>query len=153
MDFVLALQFWHWLALGIVILILEMLGIGGFFLGMAVAALTTGALQFFFPELPWFWQIGLFSLLSIAFTLIYWKKFRRFNHRTEQPDLNSRAAMLIGRKTPLLQAVTNGVGKVQIADALWTVECARDLDVGAMVEVVAVQGMILRVEPVNARNN
>lgn len=148
MDFILALEFWHWLALGIIILILEILGVGGFLLGMGVAALTVGGLLYIFSSMLWYWQWLLFALLSIVFSLIYWKKFRRFNHRTEQPQLNARTALLIGRKVPLLTAVRNGLGKVQIGDALWTVRYTGDLEQGDIVEVVAIDDMALSVKPV-----
>lgn len=142
-----ALEFWHWLAAGILILILEMLGVGGFLLGMGAAALAVGGWMYFFPDGDslWYWQWVVFAVLSVVFSLVYWKKFRRFNHRTDQPNLNLRTASLIGRKVPLLTGIQNGIGKIQIADALWTVRCDQDLPAGSVVEVVAADGMMLQV--------
>lgn len=140
-----ALEFWHWLAAGILILILEMLGVGGFLLGMGAAALAVGGWMYFFPDSLWYWQWVVFAVLSVVFSLVYWKKFRRFNHRTDQPNLNLRTASLIGRKVPLLTGIQNGTGKIQIADALWTVRCDQDLPAGSVVEVVAADGMMLQV--------
>lgn len=150
MNFMIGWEFWHWLALGMLLLMLEMLGINGFLLGIAVACLTVGGLLFLSPEMVWYWQWLWFAILSVAFTLVYWKKFRRFNHRTDQPQLNARTALLVGRKVPLLTPVINGSGKVQIGDALWMVRCADDLAQGATVEILAVEDMTLLVKPVAA---
>ena len=60
--------------------------------------------------------------------------------------LNQRAAQLVGRVVPLEQAIVNGQGRVQIADAYWNVS-GPDLPAGTAVRIVASDGMNLRVEP------
>lgn len=146
MEFLASLEPWHWLSLGMLILILEVLGAGGFLLGIGVAALAVALLLAIFPELAWYWQFILFAMLSITITLVYWKKFRRFNNKTEQPLLNSRTARLIGRSVSLLTPIQNGTGKVQIEDALWTVSSAEDLAQGVVVDIVGAEGMTLLVK-------
>jgi membrane protein implicated in regulation of membrane protease activity len=81
-------------------------------------------------------------------TLLYWKRFKNFNEKTEQPLLNSRIKNLIGRQTPLIKAIESGQGKVQIEDALWTVACTQNLPIGAIVKVTGAEGMVLLVEPI-----
>lgn len=142
-----SMQAWHWLSLGIFLLLLEVLGAGGFLLGIGFAALALTAWLVVVPELHWYWQWIGFAVLSIVFTLIYWKKFRRFNEATESPLLNSRTQQLIGRSAPLIVAVSNGTGKVQIEDALWTVRCAQDLPVGTIVKITGADGMMLLAQP------
>ena len=63
----------------------------------------------------------------------------------DKPLLNQRANQLIGHVTPLDQAIVNGRGRVQIADAFWVVE-GPDLPAAATVRVVAVDGMTLKVQ-------
>jgi membrane protein implicated in regulation of membrane protease activity len=147
MDFLLAIESWHWLSLGMLVLIGEALGAGGFLLGMGIASLIIAVVLAIFPNLAWHWQFLLFAFLSVVVTLVYWKKFRRFNNKTEQPLLNSGTARYIGRRVSLLTPVRDGRGKVQIEDALWTVSCSEDLEQGAIVDVVAADGMTLIVEP------
>ncbi len=146
------MQAWHWLSLGIFLLLLEILGAGGFLLGIGFAALAMAGCLLLAPELHWYWQWISFAVLSIVFTLVYWKKFRRFNEATESPLLNSRAQQLLGSRAPLVVAVSNGLGKVQIADALWAVNCAQDLPVGAIVKIIGADGMTLLVEPLTQSN-
>ncbi|ACE83795.1 NfeD family protein [Cellvibrio japonicus] len=147
-DFFLNLQAWHWLTLGIFVLILELLGAGGFLLGIGIASLVVASVLALVPGLGWHWQFVIFAVLSVVVTLVYWKRFRRFNEKTEQPLLNSRVQRLIGRKVPLLTPITNGRGKVQIEDALWTVSATRELAQGTAVVVTGAEGMTLLVEAV-----
>ena len=146
MDFFFVLEPWHWLSLGMLILIFEILGAGGFLLGIGIAALVNALILFLFPELVWYWQFIIFAMMSIVITLVYWKRFRNFNNKTEQPLLNSRMARLIGRSASLLTPIENGVGKVQIEDALWTVTCDEDLAQGVIVNIVGVDGTTLVVK-------
>jgi membrane protein implicated in regulation of membrane protease activity len=145
-EFFTNLQAWHWLTLGIFVLILELLGAGGFLLGIGFAALAVSGLMAVIPGMGWHWQFVLFAVLSVLITLVYWKKFRRFNEKTEQPLLNARIQRLIGRKATLITPLTNGSGKVQIEDALWVVSCAQDLPQGAIVTITGAEGMTLLVE-------
>lgn len=144
-----ALQSWHWLSLGMVILILEIVGVGGFLLGIGVSAFVIALLLVFFPDLPWYWQFTTFAFLSVILTLVYWKKFRKFNNKTDQPLLNSRVERLIGRRVSLFTALSGGTGKVQIEDALWTVACDEDLPQGSMVDIIGAEGMTLIVKAYN----
>lgn len=143
MELLSSLQPWHWFSAGILILILEALGAGGFLLGLGASALVMALILTIFPELTWYWQLISFAILSVLLTVIYWKKFRRFNHKTDQPMLNSRVERLIGRRVSLLTPILHGRGKVQIGDALWTVSCSQDLDEGQVVDVIGAEGMTL----------
>ena len=145
-EFFTNLQAWHWLILGIFVLILELLGAGGFLLGIGVAALVVSATMAVIPGLDWHWQFLLFAILSVVVTFIYWKKFRHFNEKTQQPLLNARVQRLIGRKVSLLTPLVNGTGKVQIEDALWTVSSSQELPKGAIVTITGAEGMTLLVE-------
>lgn len=145
-EFFTNLQAWHWLTLGIFVLILELLGAGGFLLGIGVAALVLSATMALVPGLDWHWQFLLFAILSVVVTVVYWKKFRHFNEKTQQPLLNARVQRLIGRKVSLLTPLVNGTGKVQIEDALWTVSGSQDLPKGAIVTITGAEGMTLSVE-------
>lgn len=138
---------WHWLSLGILLLLGEVLGAGGFLLGIGIGALCVALMMAVFPGLSWQAQLMWFGILSIVSTLVYWKRFRAINQATDQPLLNNRAARLVGRKVELLEAVVNGKGKVQIEDALWTVLSDEDIDAGKAVEIIGVDGMNLKVRP------
>ena len=65
---------------------------------------------------------------------------------TDQPDLNQRAAQLVGRVVVLEEAIVHGRGKARIGDTVWAVEGA-DAPAGAQVRVTEARGTVLRVEP------
>jgi inner membrane protein len=67
---------------------------------------------------------------------------------TDQPALNRRTDQLLGRVVVLQSAIERGSGRVQIADAYWTVSGA-DLPAGASVRIVGADGMTLMVEAVD----
>ena len=148
MEFLQDLQAWHWLCFGIFILLGELLGAGGFLLGIGASAILVALLKFVLPDLTWYWQFLIFGVMSVFLTLLYWKRFKNFNEKTEQPLLNSRIKNLIGRQTPLIKAIESGQGKVQIEDALWTVAWTQNLPIGAIVKVTGAEGMVLLVEPI-----
>jgi len=149
MEFLQHLQAWHWLCFGVLILLGELIGAGGFLLGISASAIIVALLKFLMPEFVWYGQFLLFGFLSVALTLIYWKRFKNFNEKTDQPLLNSRVQNLMGRHVALLIAIENGQGKVQIEDALWTVSCAQNLPIGTIVKITGAEGMVLLVEPVH----
>ena len=96
----------------------------------------------------WAVQIVVFAVYSLVATVIYWKKFRASNQKSSSPLLNRRVHQLIGKTYVLVQAIEDGRGKVQIADALWAVECDTDLPAGSKVKAVGSRRMTLLVEPV-----
>lgn len=147
MEWLAQLEVWHWISLGLFLLLLEILGAGGFLLGMGLAALVLGAVLALIPELTWQLQFAVFAVLSLLLSVLYWRYFRPINEKTEEPLLNNRIASLMGRKVKLLHAIEDGRGKVQIADALWTVSCAIDMPEGTTVEIVGATDMVLAVEP------
>ncbi|WP_096085914.1 NfeD family protein [Agaribacterium haliotis] len=136
---------WLWLSLGLVLLVVEMLGLGGFLLGTGVAALCMAVLSWF-SSLHWTVEVPLFATLSVLFSYIYIKHMKPNALESEDPKLNNRMARLIGKQTALTKATEHGVGKVQIQDAFWTVKCEQDLAAGTKVKVLAYEGSTLIVE-------
>lgn len=148
MDMLDSLQSWHWLILMFLLLGAETLGIGGFLLGSAAAALLVGVVKWLLPELGWAGQLVVFAVGSLVFSVAYWKFFKKMNDSNDYPNLNNRASQLIGQYFQLDQNVLNGQGKAQVGDTLWAVQtnCKRDLAKGTTVVVVGCQGMTLMIE-------
>lgn len=138
---------WHWLALGIALLLLETLGVGGILIGLGAGAIIV-ALVLAVVDLIWQWQLVLFGVFSLAGTFIFWKYFRVRPAENATSTLNNRKAQLVGMRASLLHPVRSGRGKVQIQDALWTVTCAEDLPQGTLVEVVGYDDATLHVKKV-----
>ncbi|GAA5317733.1 MAG: NfeD family protein [Candidatus Pelagadaptatus aseana] len=147
MEFITQMEPWHWMALGIVILAIEVMASTELLLGIGIGALLTALVHKIYPGLSWQMQLVWFAVLSIVATVIYWKKFRASKQTSDQPLLNQRAQQLIGQTSVLVEPIVNGKGKIQVADALWAVH-GPDLEEGAAVKIVAAEGMTLTVEPV-----
>lgn len=148
MEFFQQIEVWHWLILALLLLGGEALGAAGFMLGAVAAALVMALLVWLDVDLSWQQQISWFAGLALVFTVVYWQRFRRFNEDTESPQLNDRAAQLVGRQFVLNHDLVGGLGKQQIGDTLWKVQADSDIAAGTQVKVIASADMTLCVETV-----
>lgn len=138
---------WHWLTLGLILLIMEALGTGGFLLGGAVSAFVLGVLMQFFPDIYWHQQLVIFAVLASVFSVLYWKYFKKFNETTDEPLLNNKVGQMVGKKLRLQEAIVGGEGKIQIGDTFWKLHAETDLEEACDVVVVGYEGTTLIVEP------
>ncbi len=142
-----SIDFWHWLILALLLIILEIVVPGAFFLWMGVSAGVVGLILWMFPDIGWESQLLLFSVISIV-SIALWR-IRLNKHPTESEDntLNARTTQYIGRVFTLVEPIEDGYGKIHVDDSYWQVsgpDCEKD----KKVKVVSVDGMILKVEPV-----
>jgi inner membrane protein len=74
--------------------------------------------------------------------------WQRYRGETEEPNLNLRGAHFIGRRITLTETLLDGSGRIRIDDSSWPFrsEDGRPVEVGQVVEVVAVEGIELRVK-------
>ena len=139
--------YWHWLALAVFLLTIELLEPGMFFLWMAQASLITGGLLFLFPTMDWEIQLLLFSVFSLVGIAVVRQFFKNNLTKSDQPMLNKRTAQYIGRVFTLEQAIVNGQGKIRIDDSIWKVK-GTDCPVGTRVKVIGAESIVLLVERV-----
>jgi membrane protein implicated in regulation of membrane protease activity len=140
------IDFWHWLALGGMLLILEMLTPGVVFLWLAFAAGLTGILLWLAPTLGWQVQVLVFAALAVASVALSFRRRRRLPAGGGDPKLNRRALAYIGTEAVLEVAIGPSHGRVRIADGTWPA-AGPDLPAGARVRVVGVKGAALLVVP------
>lgn len=139
---------WFWFIVGLVLLIGELLVPGIFLLWLAIAAGLTGSVNAIF-DLGWKGELGLFAVLSALLVLASWSYvMKQRNPESDQPDLNQRQRGYVGRRSTLLQAISNGAGKVKIDDTVWDATGA-DMPQGTPVIVTGVKGSTLEVKAVN----
>jgi hypothetical protein len=138
--------FWHWFALGAVLLIVELLAPGMFFLWMAESAIVVGAVLWVLPDLALEYQLIAFSVLSVASIVVFRKYLKKNPIGSDRPLLNRRADQYVGRVFTLDEPIVNGRGKIRVDDSIWRVQ-GQDCAAGVRVKVVAAEGVILRVEP------
>ena len=134
-----------WAALGLLLIAAETLAPGAFLLwmGLAAAAVFLGVLLV--PGIPVLAQAAAFVVLSFVTIQVYRKWFRKAARASDQPLLNRRAEQAIGLVAPLEQAIVGGRGRIKLGDAFWVVE-GPELPAGTAVRVVAVNGMVLKVQ-------
>ncbi|ACO76737.1 hypothetical protein AvCA_04830 [Azotobacter vinelandii CA] len=75
LTFLQGLSPWHWLGLGILLLILEVFDAGGYLLWMALVATGLAVLLQVLPDFSWKLQLLLFVSLS-TLLLLLWKRWR-----------------------------------------------------------------------------
>ncbi|GAB3515309.1 NfeD family protein [Pseudoxanthomonas daejeonensis] len=134
-----------WAALGLLLIAAETLAPGAFMLWMGFAAIAVFLAVLVVPGIPVLAQVAAFVVLSFVSIQIYRKWFRKAARESDQPLLNRRAQQNIGLVAPLDQAIVAGRGRIKLGDAFWTVE-GPDLPAGTPVRVVAVDGMMLKVQ-------
>ncbi|MEB8194516.1 NfeD family protein [Raoultella terrigena] len=135
-----------WLSLGGLLLAAEMLGGNGYLLWSGVAGVITGVLTWMLP-LGWEWQGTLFAALTLLAAWL-WSRWLRGQVKRQKPAdarLNQRGNQLIGRIFSLETALVNGRGHVRVGDSSWPVVADEDLPAGSKVEVLAVEGITLRI--------
>jgi inner membrane protein len=138
-----------WAVFALVLFALEVMAPGAFMLWLAFAASAVLVVVWAVPGLSFLLQAVLFVVLGFVSILIYRKWFLGNDEApTDQPALNRRTDQLLGRVVVLQSAIERGTGRVQIADAYWTVSGA-DLPAGASVRIVGADGMTLMVEAVD----
>ena len=139
-------DYWHWWILALALVILETVVPGTYFLWMGISAAVMGLLAWFVPAMGWETQLMLFAILSLV-SIVGWRAWQhRHPDHSDQPMLNRRGEQYIGRVFTLDTAIENGFGRVRVGDSLWRVSGA-DRPAGLRVRVVAVDGVILVVEP------
>lgn len=145
--------FWLWLALGGVLLAVEVLIVPtGFLLCIGTAACIVGALTFFFTGIPFLWELSLFALLSVAACYGWWAFLRKrrggIDDNTESPVLNVKTRQLKGYRAVLTEPMQAGKGRLRINDSSWPIEADEDYPAGTRVEVLEISGITLKVKAV-----
>ena len=138
-----------WLAIGIALVIVEMVTGTFFFLFLGAGALLVALLTWML-DLGGLAQGLLFGLAALVAVGAWWKLRPNPDDRIEQlagaKGLNTRLGRFVGRETDLLEAIHHGQGRISLDDTLWYVT-GEDLPAGTRVRVVGSEGMKLRVEP------
>ena len=141
---------WSWIVFGLLLLGLEVIAPGTFFLWFALSALVVGVITLVVgtDSLVWVWQAQwmVFLILSVVSAFIGRKiMVQRGWDKSDNPDLNDRGGQLVGEVATLSEAIINGHGRVRIGDTTWQV-IGDDLPKGEKVRVASSNGSVLRVE-------
>lgn len=146
MQFLTNLEYWHWLALALLLIIFEMVAPSAVFLWFGVAAGVVGVVLLLIPSMAWQVQLILFSVLSVG-SILAWRSYAKKHPPADNkyPTLNKRGDDLIGRVFTLDEGIVNNYGKLRVDDTMWKIR-GSDTDAGSRVRVTAVDGTVLVVE-------
>ena len=137
---------WAWFVTGLVLLALELVVPGGYFLWLGSAGVLTGLLAFF-RAITWPWQVTIFGVLAIAI-VVGWTLITRNRVATsDNPFLNRRADRFIGHEGVIDEPIKDGSGRLVLGDGVWRIT-GPDLAAGQKVRVIGADGPVLKVEAV-----
>ncbi len=143
---------WAWWILAMVLIGIEVLAPGTFFLWFGLAAFFVGLVTLLLgPDNAfWTWQAQVITFVVLALVLAVVGRAvmaKRGWNRSDQPELNERGAQLIGKQAVLSQPISSGTGRARIGDTTWRVS-GPDLPEGTAVRVVDAKGGTLVVEAI-----
>ena len=140
-------DYWSWLILASVLVILEIIIPTGYFVWSGIAAFVMAGLLYIFTGLNFLWQILIFAGLTGIFVTAYKIYMIRNPNISSNPLLNRKNQQYIGQTVTLIDAIKNGVGKVKVHDVIWKV-CGKDQAKGSNVRIVAIENAAFVVEPI-----
>lgn len=144
-------EFWHWLSLGLLLIIVEITMIGAYFLlWVGASAALVGIIMLIAPELSWQAQLTIWALGSMA-GIAGWVAYRKKNpvKASDEPLLNQRGAQNIGRTLTLEEDLKAGAEiQVKLDDTLWTATSTEDLKAGQAVKVIEAKSTMIKLEKV-----
>ena len=142
-------DYWWWLSAGAVLMVLEILTPGIFFMWIGIGAFITGAIAAAFPSASSAFLGFVFAVLSVISVFVGKKVIMK---KTDEPDsgLNNRMAQYIGQVYQVYEPFVDGRGKISVGDTLWLASAKTDIAAGSAVKVVGIRGTTLEVESVDA---
>jgi len=139
-------EFWHWWALGLVLVVIEGMVPAGVFASMAIASGIVGAIFLIDPETSWQMQLGVFASITLVLTLIFSKIIaRRKAALTESGEFTAHE--MKGKEFELERPIQTGFGDMEIDGFHWSLK-GPDAAAGTKVRVIGVDGHMLVVVPV-----
>lgn len=136
-----------WAGLALLLFAAEAMAPGAFMLWLGLAAAVTFVVVLLAPGISVLAQVVVFAVFSVIAILVWQRWFRNRGRRSDQPTLNRRAQHLVGQVMVLSEPIVGGQGRLQIADAFWTIH-GPDAPAGTHVRIASTDGMVLTVEPV-----
>jgi hypothetical protein len=138
-------EYWHWLALGLGLLLVELLTGTTYLLWPAVAAWITGLAAMIIP-MPFAAQIAIFAVAVVTLLLCARPLVRNRLLIGPETDLNEPGRQLTGAQAVAVCAFAQGEGRVKLGDTEWRAESQDPILAGDAVEVVGVNGASLKVK-------
>ena len=141
------MEWWIWLALGLVLMVIELVTPSGFFvMFFGLGALSVGVLTRLGVGGPPWMEWLLFTVFSLVFVLL----FRGRLQQRVQSSAKGNVDTLVGEiAVPREKIAPGGVGRVDLRGTTWTARnaAAVTIEPGRRCRVVSVDNLLLSVQP------
>ena len=144
---------WHWLVLGLLLVVAELATPGGFYIiFFGIGAVIVGVLAGAGLSGPLWVQVALFPIISIVFLALFRTRLLRLTQVDPQaPPIDT----LVGEVGTVAETLMPGtIGKVELRGASWSARNASEstLAAGARCQVLRVDGLTLYIVPEGGRS-
>ncbi len=148
-----AIVWWHWLVLGLLLIALELAASGGFYIiFFGIAAVIISLMVALGADTPVWAELALFSVISVGSLLLFRSPLMRWmNTAGVGVDVDS----LVGETGVVQQEIpAHGIGRVELRGSSWSARnnSATLLAAGRRVTVVRVERLMLIVEAEGAHS-
>lgn len=142
-------NYWWWLSAGTVLMVLEIITPGIFFMWIGIGAFITGLIAMLVPSATPVFLGFVFAVLSVISVFAG----RKLMLRKPQKDtgLNNRMAQYVGQTYLVCEPIIGGRGKIAIGDTQWLAAAEQDIPAKTVVRVTGIRGTTLEVKPINGR--
>jgi membrane protein implicated in regulation of membrane protease activity len=146
------IQYWHWVILGVLLVLGELALTTFFVLWFGVAAIVVGVILFFAPALSLSWQILIWTVLSTLLAAVWFKYLKPLSIDRTKAGLSREA--IVGEVGQVISVpVENRRGRMRFPAPIlgndeWQIISNESLSEGDRVRVKDVSGNSLVVEKV-----
>lgn len=143
-------QWWHWEILGILLVLAELLVPAFFVIWFGFGAILVG-LVVALVELSLAAQIGLWILASVAMAVLWFRIFKRSEHKTLIGTADGHVIGEVGLLVANVEPFQRGRVRFQrplLGSEEWACMAETAIRAGERVRVVTVEGSFVKVEPV-----
>lgn len=141
------MEWWIWLALGLVLMVIELATPSGFFvMFFGLGALTVGVLTRLGIAGPAWMEWLLFTVFSIVYVLLFRD---RLQQRVQQPDADNIDTLIGEVAVPRERIPPAGIGRVELRGTIWNArnDSTVPLEPGRRSRVTRVDGLLVFVQP------
>jgi len=142
------IEWWHWMVLGVALVLCELAIPAFFVVWFGLGALIVGLTLVLIPSLVLPAQIVIWIAASLAFVVLWFKVFKVHVHRTKIGLSKGQFTGEVGLVTREIKPYQKGQIRFQkpiLGAEAWEAIADEDIAPGERVHVLAVEGNILRV--------
>jgi inner membrane protein len=139
---------WHWVVLGILLLLFELAVPAFFLVWFGLGALIVGIVLLVVPALSSAWQVLVWTTCSLGFIWLWFKVFKPGFYKTRAGMSKGAVVGEIGLVIRDIRPFEKGQIRFQkpmLGDEVWESIADEEIKVGERVKVLEVEGNILKV--------